>query len=163
MKAFIESQFNHYPLIWIFHWETMKNKINRIHESALRLIYFDHVSSFSELLATEIYKFFHGLSVSIMKNVLHLNPNIPYNLRARSERSRRNPKTVKYRTEAVSYFAPKVWSLAPEAIKSSKSLDAFKSKIRQWEPDSPCRLWPCIEWTWKIHRYSFLHRSRTNI
>ena len=123
----------------------MKNKINRIHLCALRLIYFDHVSSFSELLATEIYKFFHGLSASIKKNVLHFNPNIPYKLRTRSERSCRNPKRVKYLTEAVSYFAPKVWSLAPEAIKNSKSLDAFKSKIRQWEPDSPCRLRTCIE------------------
>ena len=35
----------------------------------------------------------------------------------------------------MSYLAPKIWSLVPTAIKSSKSLDAFKSKIRQWEPD----------------------------
>ena len=44
-------------------------------------------------------------------------------------------------TETISYLAPKIWSLIPKAIKSSKSLDAFKSKIRQCEPDCPCRLY----------------------
>ena len=47
----------------------------------------------------------------------------------------RNPKIVKYGTGTISYLAPKIWSLVPNAIKSSKSLDVFKSKIRQWEPD----------------------------
>ena len=44
MKAFIESQFNYCPLIWMFHSGIMNNKINRIHERALRLVYSDHVS-----------------------------------------------------------------------------------------------------------------------
>ena len=61
----------------------MHNKINRIQERSLRLVYSDHVSSFDESLkkdrsfsihrrniqslAIELYKFFHGLSPSIMK------------------------------------------------------------------------------------------------
>ena len=136
--------------------KTMNKKINRIHERALRLIYFDDVSRFGELLknyrsfsidhkniqslANENYKFFHSLSPSIKKNVFHLNTNIPYSLSSRSELYSRNPKTVKYGIETISYFAPKIWSLAPKAIKSSKSLDAFKYKIRQWKSDCPCRL-----------------------
>ena len=95
-------------------------------------------------LAIELYKFFHGLSPSVMKNVFHLNTNILHNLRSCSELYSRNPKTVKYVTtfnETISYLAPKVWSLVPNAIKSSKSLDVFKSKIRQWEPNYPCCLY----------------------
>ena len=46
MKAFIESQFNYCPLIWIYYSRTMDIKINRIHKRALRLVYSDHVSSF---------------------------------------------------------------------------------------------------------------------
>ena len=87
MKALTGSQFNYCPLIWMFHSRTMNNKINRIHERALRLVYSDHVSSFDELLkkdrsfsihhrdiqslAIGLYKFFYSLSSSIMKNVFH--------------------------------------------------------------------------------------------
>ena len=38
MKAFIESQFNCCPLIWMFHSRTINNKINRLHERALRIV-----------------------------------------------------------------------------------------------------------------------------
>ena len=60
---------------------------------------------------------------------------------SRSKIYGRDPKTVKYGTGTISYLAPKIRSLVPNAIKSSKSLDVFKSKIRQWEPDCPYR--PC--------------------
>ena len=36
MKAFIESQFGYCPLIWMFHSRTLNNRINRLHERALR-------------------------------------------------------------------------------------------------------------------------------
>ena len=50
MKAFIESQFNYCPLIWMFHSRTLNNKINHIHERALRTVYSAYNSSFYELL-----------------------------------------------------------------------------------------------------------------
>ena len=49
MKAFITSQFSHWPLIWMFHSRNINNKIIRIHERALRLVYQNNLS-FSELL-----------------------------------------------------------------------------------------------------------------
>ena len=49
MKAFIESQFNYCPLIWMLHSRTLNSKINRIHEIALRTVYFDYNPSFNEL------------------------------------------------------------------------------------------------------------------
>ena len=41
MNAFVKSQFNYCPLIWMFHSHEKKNKINGIHEGCLRLIYND--------------------------------------------------------------------------------------------------------------------------
>ena len=124
---------------------------------SVKLVYSDNVSSFDKLLkkdrsfsihhgniqrlANELYKFFHSVLPSNMKNVFHSNTNIPYNLRSRSERYSRNPKTLKYGTDTISYLAPKIWSLVPNAVKSSKTLDVFKSKIRQWEPDCSCHLY----------------------
>ena len=45
MKAFVESQFGYYPLIWMFHSRGLNNKINRIHERALTITYKDKFSS----------------------------------------------------------------------------------------------------------------------
>ena len=74
----------------------MNNKVNRIYERTLRLVYSDHSSNFDELikksglfatyesnipkLAIKIYKFFHGLSSSITKNSFQVNANDPYSL-----------------------------------------------------------------------------------
>ena len=124
MKAFIDSHFNYCPLTWMFHSRTMNNKINLIHERALRLVYPDYSSNFDELLkkdgsfsihdkniqtlAIEIHKFFHGLSPIIIKNIFQVNTNNPHSLRSRNELYCRNPKTVKYGTETISYLAAKV-------------------------------------------------------
>ena len=44
LRAFIESQFSYCPLIWMFHSRTLNNKINRLHEKALRIVYGNYKS-----------------------------------------------------------------------------------------------------------------------
>ena len=44
IKAFIESQFGHCPLIWMFHSRGVNNKINHLHERSLRIVYNDNIS-----------------------------------------------------------------------------------------------------------------------
>ena len=117
MKTFIESQFNYCPLIWTFHSRTIGNKINRLHERALRIVYSDFKSSFEGVimkdnsfsiherniqnLAIEIYKFLNRLSPSFLNNVFHKNISNSYDLRNHKELYFRNPKTVRYGTETV--------------------------------------------------------------
>ena len=55
--------------------------------------------------------------------------------------SSRIPKTVKYGTETTSFLARKVWALVSEKLKECSCLEAFKSKIRKWRSDCPCRLY----------------------
>ena len=50
MKSFILSQFGYCPLVWILHSKTLNNRINRLHERALKLAYKDNFSNFQELL-----------------------------------------------------------------------------------------------------------------
>ena len=38
MKAFINSQFGYCQLVWMFHSRTLNNRINQIHERALRIV-----------------------------------------------------------------------------------------------------------------------------
>ena len=84
MNSFFKTQFNCYPLIWMFHSRENNRKINRIHERCLRTIYNDKQSTFNELLekdgsvsihernlqflATEMYKISNGLSMPLMKD-----------------------------------------------------------------------------------------------
>ena len=63
MKAFTESQFNYYPLIWMLHSRTLNNKINRIHERALRAVYSDYNSSFNKLIDKDGYFRIHQRNV----------------------------------------------------------------------------------------------------
>ena len=48
MKFFIEAQFGYCQLIWMFHTRERNRKINHIHGRALRIVYRDNSSSFTE-------------------------------------------------------------------------------------------------------------------
>ena len=86
MKSFISSQLSYSLLVWIIHSKGLNNKINHIHERALRIVYKDFLqktSSFEGLLAKyksvriynrnlqhlaiEIFKVKMGISPIIMK------------------------------------------------------------------------------------------------
>ena len=155
MKAFINSQFGYCPLVWINHSRNLNNRINRIQERAMRIVYNDRKSTSEELLekaksvtvhsrnlqilATELFKVSNGLAPEITNNVFQINPSV-YNLR-NSEFKTENVNTVHYGTESLSFLGPKIWKLVPLEIKNSTSLHIFKNKIKTWVPEScPSRL-----------------------
>ena len=156
MKAFILSQFNYCPLVWMFHSRECNNSINRIHERALRLAYRDKTSSFQNLLnkdgsvlihhknlqalAIEIYKFLNDLSPKIMGEIFK-RKDIVYGLRSQLVLKETNINTVHYGEQSISHLAPRIWKLVPNDIRVSPTLKSFKSKIKYWTPiNCPCRL-----------------------
>ena len=50
INSFFISQLNYCQLIWMCHNRTKNNKINRLHERCLRLLYNDRKCSFHDLL-----------------------------------------------------------------------------------------------------------------
>ena len=52
-KAFVESQFKYCHIVCMFHSGRTNNKINRLHERPLRIVYDDNFSIFDKLLATD--------------------------------------------------------------------------------------------------------------
>ena len=156
MKAFIDSQFNYCSLVWMFHSRAINNKINKLHERALRITYKDSYSSFEELLkkdnsvcihhrniqklATEMYKVKNGISRDVIKEIFSVR-DTQYNLRDQSEFLLPNPNTVNFGTESIRFLGPKIWNIIPDDIKNVSPLSVFKQKIKSWNPSNcPCRL-----------------------
>ena len=163
MKTFILSHFGYCPLIWMMHSRTLNNRINKIHERALRLVYKDDVSSFSDLLkkdnsftiherniqslAIELFKVVNRISPKIMEHVFPLKETLRY--------PNENPfvsfkiRTVSWGDGNLAYFGPKIWQIIPQEIRNESNLSLFKKKIRQWKPiNCPCRICknyvPCL-------------------
>ena len=100
MKAFLASEFGYCPLVWMFHSRKLKSRINKLHERALRMVYQDYVSSFTELLekdksttihnrnmqllATELFKIKNGLSPDFMNEMFIENAQHYYDLRKKN-------------------------------------------------------------------------------
>ena len=95
-NAFINSQFNYAPLVWMFADKTLINKICKTYDRTLQVIYNDYQKSYDELL--DINKDFNThqkllriLDLEVFKSTTHANPElmwsyfnentIPYNLR----------------------------------------------------------------------------------
>ena len=133
------------------------HRINSIHERALRLVYDDYISSFKTLLlkdnsvsihirniqalATELYKVTKGISTEIMGLVFPLRESLRYP--SMNIFQTRNVRTVTYGTSSLAYLNQKNWTILPVELKNLSSLQAFKQKIRNWNPSNcPCKL--CI-------------------
>ena len=56
-----------------------------------------------------------------------------------------NPRTRNYGLETLRCLGPKVYGMIPNEIKTSTSVQVFKTKIKNWIPTQcPCRL--CLDY-----------------
>ena len=72
MKAFIiTSQFSYCPLVWMFHSRKSNNRINRLHERSLRIVYNDYNSTFEELLMKDNSVSIHHRNLQVFATLLY--------------------------------------------------------------------------------------------
>jgi len=139
----------------MFHNRSINNKINRLHERALRLVYADYESSFDFLLqkdnsftihhqniqrlAIEMYKDINNLSSGVFKDML--TPSNRTNTRSGTEFLIPTVNSVLMGQNSLRYLGPLIWNSIPVEIKNLESLYLFESKIKLWTPTQcPCRL-----------------------
>ena len=156
MRAFITSQFQYCPLIWMFHSRQLNQKINKIQERALRITYKDTESTFSELLRkdsavtlhtknlqilmTEMYQTRNGLNPSFMQEIFCDNTTY-YTLSNGNELFQPRVRSVNDGTESVRFKGPQLWKMLPPTIRNSQSLCQFKTKIKRWKGENcSCKL-----------------------
>ena len=142
----------------MFHNRSLNNKINRLYERYLRIIYNDKNTNFEELLnndnsvsihhnnvhalAIEMYKVANSMPPEIMNEVFKLKGNTHYNLRHTSQFSADALHSVYNGAESASYLGLKIWEQIPSEIRNKESFEGFKREIKKWKPiDCPCRIY----------------------
>ena len=70
-ETFIESQFAYCPLVWMCCDKTSDNRINHLHERALRTVYNDNVSTFGKLLEKDNSVTIHVRNLRILATELY--------------------------------------------------------------------------------------------
>ena len=157
MDAFITSQFNYCPLVWMFHDRRANAKINKVFERALRIAcndsgnnsmnnYCNYNKSLTvhqrnlQLLMIEIFKTKNNLNPTFMKDIFVVK-NSYYSLRNPNHFQLPNVRTTIYGIENIQFRGCSLWSLLPNSMKNSESLQEFKSRIKHCDEIScNCRL-----------------------
>ena len=128
------------------HSRGLNNKLNHIHERALRIVYYHFHQSFSpllinnnyftihhknlQLLATELFKEKANISREIMNKIFDFSKNSTYELKCGSCLSRSNIHSTHFGIESIASIAGKIWNKIPNEIKEASALTVFKSKIK---------------------------------
>ena len=78
-NAFINSQFNYDPLIWMFASKIAINKILKIHYRTLQVVYSEYHKSYEELLQINKdisihQKHLRILALEVYKSIMQFNP-----------------------------------------------------------------------------------------
>ena len=136
-NAFINSQFNYAPLVWMFADKTLINKICKTYDRTLQVIYNDYQKSYDELL--DINKDFNThqkllriLALEVFKSTTHANPElmwsyfnentIPYNLRNGNRLLLPHTKSVKFGINSMIFRGSLLPNNLPLTLKSCKPM-----------------------------------------
>ena len=140
-NAFIDSQFNYAPLIWMLAGKTLINKIYKIHHRTLQVVYDDFNKSYDLLLELNndlsIYqRHLYYLTIEVFKSIMHLNPQfmwsyfeekpMPYNLRDGSKLVLPKTKSSRFGINSLQFRGSFLWNNLPVFFKNCQSLNEFK-------------------------------------
>ena len=129
----------------MFHSRKLNNKINKLHERCLRIVYSDNTSSFGQFLETDNSVSEHHRDIQVFP----FNENTSYYTRNKRKFYSRSIKSVTFGSETLSHLAPKIWELVPVEIKNVDSVASFKKAIKKWKPIScPYRL--CLTYVFQV-------------
>ena len=136
-NAFINSQFNYVPLVWMFCRKKQYLKIQKIHHKALKVVHnsnknYDEVSIHQSHL--------RALICEVFKSLNHLNPefmwsyfvfkNITYNIRKGPLLRLPAAKSTSYGINSVLFRACLRWNSLLQSIKYSESIAELKTKMK---------------------------------
>ena len=156
--SFILSNLSYCPLTWHFCTEHNTKKIEKIQERALRFIFDDNNTSYSNLLeksglpslkirrlrtmALETYKILNKSSPQFLHDILSFKQN-SYNFRYKLTAEIPRPRTTRYGKNSFSYQAATLWNSLPNEARNFSTFDQYKNFISTWCFTENCRCSSC--------------------
>ena len=144
------SKFNYCPLIWMHHWKTSNNRIDRVEKRALRTLHNDFNMPFEVLLSRTDERKVHAknlqkLMLQIYKCLSEKTPSfmwkffekrdIKYDLRTKNLLQTPNVKAYTIGANSLISRGAHLSNTLPDDIKNVNSIAIFKRKIKQWNGD----------------------------
>ena len=146
-NSFIMSNFNYCPLVWHFCGQVNNQKLEKIQERALRILFADYNSSYTELLgragtttlliqrlrliALTVFKSLHGLNPPCL-NDMFTPKQVPYRMRDSSLLEQSRCRTTTFGLCSISYIGAKLWNDLPSYFKETTCLTDFKMILQSW-------------------------------
>ena len=144
-KSFIRSNFNYCPLVWHFCNKTNTEKLEKLQLRALRIVFNDFNSSYSDLLikadmptlhlscirniATETFKCLHQLNPSYLHDLVRYR-NSSYSFRYTGLLDVPPVRTTTYGKRSFMFEATQVWNSLPNHIRQVENYKEFGRLIR---------------------------------
>ena len=145
-NAYVLSQFNYCPVIWMACDNLSNAKINKVHLRALRTIQGNFKLDLAELmvlqnevtihvkciwkLLTEVYKSCHGLNPPLICDLFQTK-NSGYTLRSGHQLTLPPTKTKTFGLRSKSFMGSLLWNKLPKEIKEAKSVSNFKTLLKR--------------------------------
>ena len=155
-NAFILANFNYCPLAWHLCGNAYTAKMEKLQERALRFVYNDSTSSYTDLLqrankpslylgrlrklSIEVYKIVSKECPEFL-NDMFVQKERKYNLRDDHKVNLPPFNTMTYGYNSIKYQGAKLWNLLPADLKRSTDFKKFKNLIRTWlGPSCSCSI-----------------------
>ena len=143
------STFDYCPAVWMFCGKANSDRLEKLNERALRIVYNDYVSSYDCLLEKsnvlslsmlrlkymiiEVYRCVNRLNPEYMNNMFTIK-DTNYSMRDGSivVQPKFNNTTFGYRS--FSYYGAKLWNAIPSDLKTIKpeNFSKFKKDLHGW-------------------------------
>ena len=148
-QAFIKSNFTYCPVSWIFCGKRNSDKLEKLQERALRVVYNEYSMPYRDLLlharilplsmlrlkflGTEVFKSVKGLNPEFL-NEMFQKRNLKYDFRDSNKLHQNDFDTKKFGFKSYKYYGAKLWNALPPHIKAygKDDLDIFKEELNKW-------------------------------
>ena len=146
-KSFIQSNFNLCPVVWHFCSKASTDKLEKLQNRALRIVFNEYTSSYESLLskrnlstlhmnrlrciATEIYKCINNITPEYLRDLVEVK-QAKYSFRYENTIRIPTVRTVTYGQKSFRFESARVWNSLPNELRAATSFWEFKGLIRTW-------------------------------